>query len=125
MTRWLALGAALVSICAIGLVIPWGMSGRAGTPPFELAVHTLSIATPLASALLTWHLLRRGHRGGALFSATPIVVMMIGLALAFAGAPLSLVALLWLDVYILVVFVTVLGAFGREIWSPRPVAPSR
>ncbi len=97
------------------LVLRWGTSGRAGTPSFEIAVHTLSIATPIASALLTWHLARRGHRGGASFSAAPIVVMMIGLAFAFAGAPLSLEALLWLDVYVLLVFVVVLGQFGREM----------
>jgi hypothetical protein len=119
-TRWLAVGAALVSICAITPVLYWGMTGRAGTPPFELAVHVLSIATPVASALLTWHLARRGRRGGALFSATPIVVMMIALALRFAGPPLSLVALLWLDAYILLVFVTVLGAFGRELLQASP-----
>ena len=127
MMRWLAVGAALVSIGVTGLVIYWGISSRAGTPPFELAVHMLSIATPLASALLTWHLACRGRRGGALFSATPIAVMVIGLALGFAGAPLLLVALLWLDVYMLFVFVVVLGAFGREMLraSPRPGVPPR
>jgi hypothetical protein len=121
-TRWLAVGAALVSIGVTGLVIRWGISGRAGTPPFELAVHALSIATPVASALLTWHLARAGRRGGALLSATPIVVMMVGLALAFGGAPLSLAALLWLDAYMLLVFVVVLAAFGREMLRASPVS---
>lgn len=125
MTRRIAVGAALVSICAIVLVLRWGISGRAGTPSFELAVHTLSIATPLASVLLTWLLVRGGRRGIALFGATPIMVMMMAVAFTLAGAPFSLAALLWLDVYVLLVFVVILAAFGRDMVAGRGSAAAR
>lgn len=112
MTCWIAVGSALVSIGAISLVLRWGMTGRAGTPPFESAVLVLGIATPLASVLLTWHLWRRGRRGGALVSATPATAMLLGTIVAVAWAPPSLTALLWLDLYVLLAFAVVLSRFG-------------
>jgi hypothetical protein len=115
MTRWLALGATLISIGAIGLVLPWGVSGRAGTPPFEAAVAVLSIATPVASLLLAWHLWRRGHRGAALVSGTPLMLMVGGTAFALGGRVLPLRVLLCLDLYVLLTFVVVLIRFGRDI----------
>ena len=113
MIRWLAVGAALVSIAAIGLVLRWGTTGRAGTPPFELAVSILGIAAPLASILLTWALWRDRHRGGALLSSSPLGLMLIGMASALLGNPPSLRVLLWLDAYVLFAFVVVLLWFGR------------
>ena len=120
MTRWLAVSATLISIGAIGFVLPLGASGRGGTPPFEAAVAVLGIATPLASFLLAWHLWRRGHRGPALLSSTPLLLMVGGAALALRGSVLPVWVLLWLDLYVLLVFVVVLGRFGRDILrSPR------
>lgn len=120
MTRWLAIGAALISIGAISVVLAWAVAGRAGTPPFEAAVAVLGIATPLASLLLTWHLWRRGHRGGAALSLTPLLLMIGGTAFALGGTVLPVRLLLWLDLYVLLLFVGVLGRFGRSILrSPR------
>lgn len=115
MTRWIAVGTALVSIGAISLVLRWGTTGRAGTPPFESAVLVLGVATPLASILLTWHLWRQGHRAGATLSAAPFMVMVLGMIVALTRAPLSLTTLLWLDLFVLAVFVAVLSRFGRGI----------
>lgn len=122
MTRWIAVGAALVSIGAIGLVLRWGMTGRAGAPPFESAVLVLGIATPLASILLTWNLWRRGRRGGAMLSLTPLVVMVLGTGIALTWAPLSLVMLLRLDLVVLLVFVAVLSRFGRDLLRSPPAS---
>jgi hypothetical protein len=122
MTRWIAVGAAFVSVGAISLVLRWGTTGRAGTPPFESAVFVLGIATPLASILLTWHLWRQGRRAGALLSATPLVVMVLGMGVALTWAPLSLTTLLWLDLYVLLAFLAVLGRFVRDLLRP-PTAP--
>ncbi len=120
-TRWLAVGAALISIGAISLVLRWGTSGRAGTAPFESAVFVLTIATPIASTLLAWHLWRQGYRGGALLSSTPLALMGVGTAVAFVSAALPLRVLLWLDVYVLFTFAFVLGRFGRALLDPaRP-----
>jgi hypothetical protein len=118
MTRWLAVSAALVSIGAISLVLRWGATGRAGTPPFESAVFVLTFATPLASLLLAWQLWRQRHRGGAVLSSTPLALMVGGFALALGGTPLPLRLLLWLDLYVLLVFVVVLSRFGRDILRP-------
>ena len=62
------------------------------------------------------------HRRGTLRFGAAIIVF--GLSRWFW---LSLVALLWLDVYMLFVFVVVLGAFGREMLraSLRPGVPPR
>ena len=123
MTRWLAVGATLISIGAIVFVLPLGASGRAGTPPFEAAIVVLSIATPLASLLLAWHLWRQGHRGPALLSSTPLALMVGGTAFALGGIVLPLRVLLWLDLYVLLAFVVVLSRFGRDILrSPPPDA---
>ena len=118
MTRWIAIGSALISIGAISLVLRWGTSGRAGTPPFELAVSVLGIATPLASVLLTRHLWRRGRRRGALLSATPSLVMVLGTAIGVTWVPLSLTTLLWLDLFVLLAFLTILLLYGRSLLKP-------
>lgn len=118
LTRAIAVGATLVAVGTIGLVLRWGTSGRAGTPPFEAAVLVLGVTTPLASTLLGWHLWRQGHRGGALASGTPLALMLLGIAAGRAGAPLSLAALLWLDLYVLLVFVAVLARYGRVLLRP-------
>jgi hypothetical protein len=114
-TRWLGICATLITIGVISLVLHWGTSGAAGTPAFELAVLILSITTPLASLMLTWHLWRDGHRGGALLSGSPLVLMVVVTALALLGAAPSLTLLLWLDLYVLLVFIIVLGWLGRQI----------
>jgi hypothetical protein len=119
-TRWLAIGASLISIGAISLVLRWGTSGRVGTPSFEAMVHILTIATPLASVLLTWHLRRNGHHGGALLSSSPLVLMVIGTSSALVGRAFSLNALLWLDLYVLLAFIVVLGKYGRTILGLPP-----
>lgn len=118
MTRWIAVSAAVVAIGAIGLVLAWGVGGRAGTPPFETAVFVLGIATPLASLLMSWHLWRQRRRAGALLSGTPCLIMVAGAVLAFAGVPLSLVPLLWLDLYVLLVFAVVLWRYGGGLLRP-------
>jgi hypothetical protein len=118
MTRWLAVGAALVSIGAISLVLRWGTSGRAGTPAFESAVLVLGIATPLASLLLSWHLWRQGRRVGALLSGTPLVLMAAGSVFSLSGGTLPLPTLLWLDLYVLLAFVVVLSRFGGGLLRP-------
>jgi hypothetical protein len=115
MTRWIAILSALVSIGAISYVLRLGTSGRAGTPSFESAVLVLGIATPLASILLAWHLWHQGHRGGAFLSGTPLICMGAGTALAMSGAVLPLTGLLWLDFYVLLVFVVVLSRFGSGL----------
>lgn len=115
MTRWLAVCAALITISAVSLVLHWGTSGRAGTPAFEVAVLILSITTPLASLLLTWHLWRDGQRAGALLSSSPLMLMVIVTALALVGEAPSLELLLWLDLYVVLVFIVVLGWLGRQI----------
>lgn len=118
-TRWLAVGAALSSIGVISLTLWWGTTGRSGTPPFEWAVSVLGIATPLASVLLGWHLWRQGHRGGALLSTTPLALMAVGTALGLGGVVLPLRMLLWLDLYVLLMFVYILGRFGRDLLGPE------
>jgi hypothetical protein len=118
MTRWIAVGAALISIGAISFVLRWGTSGRAGTPSFESAVFVLGIATPLASILLAWHLWRQGSRRGALLGGTPLMLMGVGTALALGGIALPLTVLLWLDLYVLLAFVVVLSRFGRGLIRP-------
>jgi hypothetical protein len=123
MTRWIAVGAALVSIGAISLVLRWGTSGRAGTPSFESEVLVLGIATPLASVLLAWHLWRQGNRSGALLGGTPVVLMGVGTGLALGGIVLPLAALLWLDLYVLLAFAVVLTRFGRGLLRPPAVRP--
>lgn len=120
MTRRLTIGATLVSIGVIGLVLLWGTTSRAGTPPFEAAVLVLNVATPLASLLLTWHLWRDGHRGAAILSSTPLILMAVVTAVALGGTVPPLSLLLWLDLYVLLVFVGVLGRFGRQILPRVP-----
>lgn len=115
MIRRLAIGVSFVAIGAIGVVLYCGTSGRVGTPLFESMVLVLTVATPLGSALLTWLLWRSGNTGAALFMSTPIVLMLIGWASALAGRTLSLHVLLWLDFYVLLTFIIVLGRFGRRI----------
>lgn len=117
MPRWPAIVAALVTIGAIGLVLFWGVTDRAGTPPFETVVLVLTIATPVASLLLAWELQKRGHRGAALLCLIPLALMLIGWASAIAGRPLSLNALLWLDLYVLLTFAFVLARHGRRMMS--------
>jgi hypothetical protein len=119
MTRGLAIVAALVSIGVIGLVLLWGTTGRAGAPPFEAAVLVLNVATPLASLLLTWHLWRDGQRGAAILSSTPILLMAIVTVVALGGTVPPLNLLLWLDLYVLLVFVVVLNRVGRQLLRPR------
>ena len=120
-TRWLAVSATLISIGAISLVLLWGVTGRAGSPPFEAGVLVLSITTPIASLLLAWHLWRRGHRGGALLGVTPLALMVGGTVLALGGTVLPVRLLLWLDLYVLLVFVVVLSRFGRDVIRPPGV----
>jgi hypothetical protein len=124
-TRWLAIAATLISIAVVSLVLRWGTSGRASTPSFEMAVLVLNITVPLASVLLTWHLWRDGRRGGAMLSSSPLVLMVIGTALTLAGSAPSLKVLLWLDLYVLLAFIVVLGGFGREVLRQAPAAASR
>jgi hypothetical protein len=115
MTRWLAVIAALTAICSISLVLWWGTSGQAGTPSFEVAVLILNIATPLASLLLTWHLWRGRFRRGAVLSASPLVLLLVGTGFALNGAVPSLRVLLWLDLYVLVAFGVVLLWLGPKV----------
>jgi hypothetical protein len=120
LTRWLGICATLITISAVSLVLHWGTRGRAGTPAFELAVLILSVTTPLASLLLTWHLWRDGYRGGALLSSSPLMVMVVVTALAVFGAAPPLKLLLWLDLYVLLAFIVVLGWLGRQILRLSP-----
>ena len=115
MTRWLAVVAALTAVGAISLILWWGTSGQAGTPSFEAAVLVLNIATPLASLLLTWHLWRDRYRRGAILSASPLVILLMGTGFVLLGAVPSLQLLLWLDLYVLVAFGIVLVWLGPKV----------
>jgi hypothetical protein len=83
-------------------------------------VLILSVTTPLASLLLTWHLWRDGYRDGALLSSSPLMVMVVVTALAVFGAAPPLKLLLWLDLYVLLAFIVVLGWLGRQILRLSP-----
>lgn len=124
MTRWLTLVATLVSIGVIGLVLLWGTTGQAGSPPFEVAVLVLNVAVPLASLLLTWRFWCDGHRAAAILSSTPLLLMATVTAVALGGTVPPLSLLLWLDLYVLLVFILVLSRFGRHIPRPRSARPS-
>ena len=117
MTRWLAVGASLTTIGAVSLVLGGGMTGRAGTSSFEIAVLVMNIATPLSSLLLTWHLRSDGRRAAALIGSSPLFLMALVGGLVLAGSAPSLKMLLWLDAYVLIAHVVLLGWVGRALLS--------
>ncbi len=122
MARWIGVGAALLTICAIIVVLPLGLLGHAGSASFEAAVVVLTLTTPVASVLLAHRLWRQGHSVGALVCVTPLALMATGTALGVAGRPPRLSLLLWLDLYVLLVFAVVLAWYGRVLLRASPTA---
>ncbi len=122
MARWIGVSAALLTICAIIVVLPLGVLGHAGSAPFEAAVVVLTLTTPVASVLLAYRLWRHGHSVGALVCATPLALMAAGTALGVAGRPPRLSTLLWLDLYVLLAFVVILAWYGRVLLRASPAA---
>lgn len=89
-----------------------------------VACPMAKVPRQVASLLVMWQLWRDGHRDVAVLRSTPIILMAVVTAVALGGTlpPLSL--LLWLDLFVLLVFVVVLGRFGRQILRTSPPDPS-
>lgn len=118
----MGIGAALLTICAVIFVLPLGLTGHAGSTLFEAAVGVLTISTPVASVLLAHRLWRQGHPTAAVLSVAPLALMAIGFAFGSAGRAPTLSLLLWLDLFVLLVFASILVRFGRVLLRTSPAA---